>query len=476
MASAPALGAGDREFESPRPDQYYLKFEVVFVTSNSLLNRLATGAIVKSNVETLSPTRVKISVEVAFEELSSHIADAYKKLASQINVPGFRKGKVPAAMIEQRVGRAAVLDEAINSALPEFYGQAAREHSLLVIGRPVVDIKEFKDNEKLEFTVEVSVRPEVTLPDFSKITVTVDNAEVTDADLNEQIDELRARFGTLHTVERATKSGDFVTVDLTARINGEEVDGGKANDISYEVGSNRMIDGLDEALVGMSAGDVKVFTTQLVGQQEGETGDVEIKLKVVKERELPPVDDAFAKLASEFDTIEELKKDFTERLTRLKNLEQGAQARDLLVEKLLADLSIEVPDDLVLEEVNSHLEGEGRLEDAVHRAEVDKEVRDSIKSEFLLDSIVKAEDVQITEIELTDYLVRMSQRYGMGPEQFAQELQKAGQITQVIAEVTRAKALASVLGRISVEDKSGKKIVLEDLRTPQAAAAEASAE
>jgi trigger factor len=431
---------------------------------------------VKSNVETLSPTRVKISVEVAFEELSPYIADAYKKLAAQINVPGFRKGKVPAAMVEQRVGRPAILDEAINAALPEFYGQAAREHTLLVIGRPVVDIKEFKDNEKLEFTVEVSIRPEVTLPDFSKITITVDNAEVKDEDLNEQIDELRARFGTLHTVERATKSGDFVTVDLTARINGEEVDGGKANDISYEVGSNRMIDGLDEALVGMSAGDEKVFTTQLVGQKDDEKGDVEIRLKVVKERELPPVDDAFAKLASEFDTIAELKADFTERLARLKKLEQGAQARDLLVEKLLGDLTIEVPDDLVLEEVNSHLEGEGRLEDAVHRAEVDKEVRDSIKSEFLLDSIVKAEDVQITEIELTDYLVRMSQRYGMGPEQFAQELQKAGQITQVIAEVTRAKALASVLGRISVVDKAGTKIELEDLRTPQAAAAEASAE
>jgi trigger factor len=431
---------------------------------------------VKSNVETLSPTRVKISVEVAFEELSPYIAEAFKKLASQINVPGFRKGKVPAAMVEQRVGRAAVLDEAINSALPEFYGQAAREHSLLVIGRPVVDIKQFNDNEKLEFTVEVSVRPEVTLPDFSKITVTVDNAEVKEEDLNEQIDELRARFGTLHTVERATKTGDFVTVDLTARIDGAEVDGGKANDISYEVGSNRMIDGLDEALIGMSAGDTKTFTTQLVGQKDDEKGDVEIALKVVKERELPPVDDAFAKLASEFDTIAELKADFTERLTRLKKLEQGAQARDLLVEKLLNELTIEVPDDLVLEEVNSHLEGEGRLEDAVHRAEVDKEVRDGIKSEFLLDSIVKAEDVQITEIELTDYLVRMSQRYGMGPEQFAQELQKAGQITQVIAEVTRAKALASVLARISVVDKNGTKIELEELRTPAAAAAEAAAE
>ena len=430
----------------------------------------------KSTVETLSPTRVKLDVEVTFEELSPYIANSYKKLASQINVPGFRKGKVPAAMIEQRVGRAAVLDEAINEALPEFYGQAAREHSLLVIGRPTVDIKEFNDNEKLNFTVEVSIRPEVTLPDFSKITVTVDNAVVTDKDLDDQIDELRARFGTLHTVERAAKSGDFVTVDLVARIDGAEVDGGKANDISYEVGSNRMIDGLDEALIGMSAGDTKTFTSQLVGQKDDEKGDVDIALKVVKERELPPVDDAFAKLASEFDTIAELKADFTERLTRLKKLEQGGQARDLLVKKLLDDLTIEVPDDLVLEEVNAHLEGEGRQDDAVHRAEVDTEVRDSIKSEFLLDSIVKAEEVQITEIELTEYLVRMSQRYGMGPEQFAQELQKAGQITQVIAEVTRAKALASALGRINVVDQSGATVELEDLRTPAAAKAEAAAE
>ena len=427
----------------------------------------------KSNVETLSPTRVKLDVEVDFQELSPYIADAYKKLASQINIPGFRKGKVPAAMIEQRVGRAAVLDEAINEALPQFYAQAAREHSLLVIGRPEVDIKELKDNEKLHFTVEVSVRPDVTLPDFSKITVTVDTAEVKDEDLNEQIDELRARFGTLHTVERATKTGDFVTVDLTARIDGAEIDGGKANDISYEVGSNRMIDGLDEALVGMAVNETKVFTTQLVGQKDDEKGDVEIVVKAVKERELPPVDDAFAKLASEFDTIEELKKDFTERLTRVKKLEQGAQARDLLVEKLLADITIEVPDDLVLEEVNNHLEGEGRLEDDTHRAEVDKEVRDSVKSEFLLDSLVKAEEVQITEIELTEYLVRMSQRYGMAPDQFAQELQKAGQITQVIAEVTRAKALASALGRINVVDKAGAKVELEELRMPPATAAAA---
>jgi len=424
---------------------------------------------VKSTVETLSPTRVRLDVEVPYAELSDHIAAAYKKVATQVNIPGFRKGKVPAAMIDQRVGRGTVLDDAINAALPEFYGKAAREHEVLVVGRPTVDIKEFKDNDKLVFTVEVNVRPEVSLPDFSKITVTVDDVVVTDTDINEQLDELRARFGTLNSVERATVSGDFVTIDLTARIDGAEVDGGKANEISYEVGSNRMIDGLDEALVGMSAGDTKTFTTQLVGQKDDEKGDVEIVVKAVKERELPTADDSFAKLASEFDTLDALKADFAERLGRVKKMEQGAQARDLLLEKLLADLDIPVPDEIVLDEVNDHLEGEGRMEDAEHRAEVDGQVRSSIKSDFLLDAIVKTEDVQVSEIELTEYLIRMSQRYGMGPEQFAQELQKAGQISQVVAEVTRAKALATVLGRVSVVDKSGNTIELEELR-PAAAA------
>jgi trigger factor len=366
-------------------------------------------------------------------------------------------------MIDQRVGRGTVIDEAINSALPEFYGQAAREHKVAVIGRPEVDVKEFVDNDKLVFAVEVDIRPEVVLPDFSKITIEVDNVKVEDSDVDEQIESLRTRFGTLTSVEREVKMGDFATLDMTAFIDGAEVDGGQANDISYEVGSDKMIPGLDEILIGMKVGDVKQFETELVGQQEGEKGEVKATVKAVKERELPPVDDAFAKLASEFDTLAELKADFVLRLERVKKMEQGAQARDRLVEKLLADNEIPVPDNLVELEVNDHLEGEGRMEDAEHRAEVDGQVRASLKSDFLLDAIVQAEDVQITEIELTEYLVRTSQRYGMAPQQFAEELQKAGQIQQLVAEVTRAKALASVLGRITVKDASGNVIDLEAL-------------
>ena len=426
----------------------------------------------KSAVEKLSPTRVKLTIDLEFTELAPHIKDAYQSISEKIVIPGFRKGKVPQAMIDQRVGRGSVLDEAINAALPVFYSQAVREHEVLVVGRPNVDITELEDNKKVAFTVEVEVRPEIDLPDFSKISVKVDDVAVTEKDIEEQVDSLRARFGTLNTVERAIKSGDFPTLDLSARINGEEVDGGQASDISYEVGSNRMIDGLDEVLVGMSAGDKKDFETQLVGQADGEKGVVEVVVKSVKERELPAMDDAFAKLASEFDTLAELKADFATRLERVKKMEQGAQARDLLVEKLLAETEIPVPDLLVDEEVNDHLSGEGRLEDAEHRAEVDGQVRSSLKSDFLLDAIVKAEEVQVTEVELTEYLVRTSQRYGMAPEQFAQELQKAGQIQQLVAEVARAKALAGVLSRISIKDASGAAIDLEALAPKPAPAVE----
>ena len=417
----------------------------------------------KSAVEKLSPTRVKLSIEVAFDELKPHIDGAYKTLSEKINIPGFRKGKVPSAMIDQRIGRGAVLDEAINAALPTFYSQAAKENDVLVIGRPNVDITELKDNEKFSFTVEVDVRPEIELPNFSTIEITVDNVAVSEGDIDEQIQSLRTRFGTLTTVEKVVAKGDFVTIDLVATKDGQALDGGTANDLSYEVGSASMIDGLDEALVGLSTGGEKSFETSLVGMPEGEKGSVKVSVKAVKERELPPVDDAFAKLASEFETLAELKGDLTTRLTRLKQMEQGAQARDLLVEKLTSSIDIPLPAEIIEEEVNTHLEKEGRLDDAKHRAEVNDEVKATITREFLLDSIVKAESVAVNESELTEYLVRAASRYGMTPDQFIKEVSQAGQVTTMVAEVARAKALAQVLSRVQVVDKSGKKVDLEAL-------------
>ncbi len=422
----------------------------------------------KSAVESISATRVRISIDVDFNDLEPHVKRAYQSISERIVIPGFRKGKVPRAMIDQRVGRGAVLDEAINNALPEFYTQAARENDVLVVGRPTVDIKELKDNELVKFEVEVDVRPEVTLPDFSKIEISVDDVAVSDKDVEEQVEALRIRFGTLTTVEKDAASGDFVSIDLVARVDGKDVEGGTANGISYEVGSNRMIEGLDAALEGMKVDETKSFSAPLVGMQEGESGEVEVTLKAVKKRELPDLNDEFAKLASEFETLKELEADVRERLTRLKAMEQGAQARDNLLKMLLETVEIPVPENLVNDEVNDHLEKENRLEDETHRKEVTEEITRSVKGDFLLDAIVKAEEVQVSEAELTEYLIRTAARYQMTPDQFAQQITQAGQVATLMAEVARTKGLAIVLERVNVKDASGNAVDLSALAPKKA--------
>ncbi|NDE53776.1 MAG: trigger factor [Actinobacteria bacterium] len=422
----------------------------------------------KSAVETISPTRVRISIDVDFNDLEPHVKRAYQSISERIVIPGFRKGKVPRAMIDQRVGRGAVLDEAINSALPDFYTQAARENDVLVVGRPSVDIKELKDNELVKFEVEVDIRPDVKLPDFSKIEVSVDDVAVTDKDVEEQVEALRIRFGTLTTVEKDAASGDFVSIDLVARVDGKDVEGGSANGISYEVGSNRMIDGLDAALEGMKVNETKKFNAPLVGMKEGEEGEVEVTLKAVKKRELPDLNDDFAKLASEFETLKELEADVRERLKRLKAMEQGAQARDNLLKHLLDTVEIPVPENLVNDEVHDHLEKESRLEDDTHRAEVTEEITRSVRGDFLLDAIVKAEEVQVSEAELTEYLIRTAARYQMTPDQFAQQITQAGQVATLMAEVARTKGLAIVLERVKVKDASGNAVDLSALAPKKA--------
>ena len=417
----------------------------------------------KSAIEKLSPTRVRISIDADFKDLETHVETAYKSLAQQIAIPGFRKGKIPRTLIDQRVGRGTVLNEAINTALPEFYGKAARENDLMVVGRPTVDIKELKDNELVKFEVEVDIRPEITLPDFASIEIDVDDVVVSDKDVEEQIDALRVRFGTLTTIEKDAASGDFVSIDLVAKIDGKEVDGGTVNGISYEIGTNRMVDGLDAALEGMKVGEEKTFTTALMGMKEGETGEVTVTLHAVKKRELPELNDDFAKLASEFESLEQLRADARERLTRLKSMEQGAQARDKLLKHLLDTVEILVPEQLVADEVHDHLEKENRLEDEAHRTEVTEEINRSVRADFLLDTIVRAEEVQVTEAELTEYLIRASARYGMSPEQFASQLTDANQVAALMAEVARTKGLAVVLERVKIKDASGREVDLSKL-------------
>ena len=297
----------------------------------------------------------------------------------------------------------------------------------------------------------------------SDLEIKVDDVAVTEKDIDDQLESLRIRFGTLTSVEKKVESGDFVSIDLNARIEGKEVEGGAANGISYEVGSNRMIDGLDEALIGMSAGETKTFSTRLVGMKEGETGEVEVKLEAVKKRELPDLNDEFAKLSSEFDNLGDLKKDLEERLTRVKSMEQGTQSRDVLLKHLLDTIEIPVPAGLIEDEVHEHLEKESRLDDEAHRKEVTEELNQSIRADFLLDAIVKAEEVQVSEGELTEYIVRAASRYGMSPEQFAMQITQGGQISTLMAEVARTKALSIALEKVKIKDASGRPVDLSQL-------------
>lgn len=419
----------------------------------------------KSDVEKLNPTRVKLSVEVTADELAPYVDNAYKMLANQLNVPGFRRGKVPPPIIDQRVGRGAVLQEAINEGLPQMYGQAAAEAEIIPVGRPEVEITEVPDPKAggdLKFDVEVDVRPDIEIPDFSDLEVEVDNLDVTEDDVQTRLDDLRARFGTLVGVDRVAKSDDFTSIDLTAKVGGEEID--SASGLSYQIGSGTMLDGLDEALIGLSADEETTFATTLVGGEHADKeAEVTVKLNSVKERELPEVDDEFAQLASEFDTLDELMADLRTQTEKMKKYELGMQARNKLLDKLGETLDIPVPESMIDAEVEAHLSAEGKEADDEHSAEVREQAVPALRNQMLLDAIVAEEDLQVNQAELIEYLVMTAPQYGMDPQAFATAVEQADQIPQMVGEVARRKALASILEKVTIKDADGNTVDVDDL-------------
>ena len=419
--------------------------------------------MVNSTVEKLSPTRVKLHITVSPDELKPSIKHAYEHIAQDVQIPGFRKGKVPAPIIDQRIGRVAVLEHAVSEGLDTFYREAAAAHELRVLGRPSADVTTWP-NEKdfsgdLEVTVEVDVRPEFDLPSFEGTTVEVEAVEVDEAAIDEELDRLRGRFGTLVTVDRPAATGDFVELDLVATIDGNEID--RAEGVSYEVGSGELLEGIDEAIDSLTAGEDTTFRSKLVGgDHAGEEAEVSVTVKAVKERELPEADDDFAQIASEFDTIAELRDSLKERVGQQGAFTQGSAARDKLIETLLEQVEIPVPPQLIEDEVHNHLEGEGRLEDDVHRAEVAEASEKQFKTQMLLDKIAETVNVQVSQDELTQYLVQSAAQYGMAPQDFVNALQEGNQLPAMIGEVARNKALAVALGKVNVVDTNGKPVDL----------------
>ncbi|WP_412541930.1 trigger factor [Longispora sp. K20-0274] len=445
----------------------------------------------QSTVETLSPTRVKLSIEVPFAELEPSLKKAYRTLAQQISIPGFRKGKVPAAVIDQRVGRGAVLSEAVQEALPEQYMAAVQAHEVKTIGRPEIDVEELADGEPLKFTAEVDVRPELTLPDFSGISVTVDELELTDEQVDEQVNSLRDRFATLKGVDRAVANGDYVTLDLNATVDGKDVEGGSASGISHEVGSGQLLPGLDEAVVGLSADESTTFTTALVaGEYAGRDADVAVTIKGVKEKELPELDDEFAQMASEFDTLDELRDDLRTRLTRVKRMEQLMSARDKAIDALIEAVEVPAPASVVAEEVEhrkhsmleqlervgatleEYLKAEDQTEEGL-TAELTESATKAVRVQLLLDAIAEDKDVQVSDDEFGQEIVHRAQQSGVAPQQYYDQLVRAGVAGSVFGDVRRGKALAEVVENIKITDTTGAELKVDDLRGTVAAEADA---
>lgn len=418
----------------------------------------------KTNVEKLNPTRVKLTITVEPADFKPALDAAYKTVSEQVNIPGFRKGKVPQAVMDQRVGKDMIIAQAINDGMDDFYRAALAAEKLVPLATPQADILQApsaqEPDKDLKIELEVEVRPEFKLPDYKGLKVKVDALKVAKLDVDTELDALRARFGTLKTVDRPAQKGDFTSIDLTAVIDGKTID--TAKDISYEIGSGQLLDGIDEALETLTAGESSTFRSKLVGGElAGQDAEVSVTLNAVKERELPKADDEFAQLASEFDTIAELKSDIEKKLEVNLARKQILQARDLIIDDLLAKAKIPVSEEAVKREVESHLEGEGRQADDAHRKEVTEETEKNFRTQLLLDAVVEAEGVKVEDQELIEYLAFTSRNYGMDPNEFIKQVANAGQVPAFVGELARRKAVDALVAHAEIVDSKGNKVSAE---------------
>jgi trigger factor len=437
---------------------------------------------VKTDVEELSPTRVRLTVEVPFEELKPNLDHAYREVGKQVRVPGFRPGRVPPRVIDQRVGRGAVLEHAVNDAVPELYGKALQEHEMFALGQPDVEITKLDDGKELTFTAEVDVRPKFDLPDIDGLPVTVDDADVTDEQVDEYLGALRERFASLKGTDRPVEAGDYVSIDLSASVDGNPVEDAQASGLSYEVGSGSMLDGLDEALPGMSSGDTKTFRTELAGgQYAGQEADVTVTVHSVKVKELPDLDDEFAQAASEFDTLDELRGATTTQLTAMRRGSQAEQARERALDAVLGQLDLPLPETLVREETELR---ERALDDRLRRSGLDRQAyleaagtteeeldeqfgtdaRRSVKAGFVLDKLAQAEELGVDQNELSAYVTEQAYRMGVAPDRLAKELTDRGQLGSVVNDILRSKAMTLLSERAAIKDESGRTVDLTALR------------
>lgn len=445
----------------------------------------------KSTVEQLSPTRVRINVEVPFAELEPDFQRAYKELAKQVRLPGFRPGKAPAKLLEARIGREAMLDQIVNDALPSRYGQAVAESDVQPLGRPNIEVTKKEYGQDLQFTAEVDIRPKISLPDLSALTVSVDPIEIGEDDVDAELQSLRTRFGTLTAVDRPVAVGDVVSIDLSATVDGEDIPNAAAEGLSHEVGSGRLIAGLDDAVVGLSADESRVFTAKLAaGEHAGQEAQVTVTVRSVKERELPEPDDEFAQLASEFDSIDELRASLSDQVRQAKRAQQAEQIRNATIDALLEQVDVPLPESYVQAQFDSVLHSalsglnhdEARfnellVEQGSSRAAFDAEARTAsekdVKRQLLLDALADELQVQVGQDDLTERLVTTSRQYGIESQQLFGYLQERNQLPTMFADVRRELAIRAAVEAATVTDSDGNTIDTSEFFGKRVSAGEA---
>ena len=401
----------------------------------------------KISVRNLEPTKVKLTVTVEPEELTPYLDAARKEIAKQVNVPGFRKGHVPGKIIDQRIGFAAVAGEAVNDAVPELYSKALDEKKIRPMAQPEFDVQDVpqsaNDETKLKFTATVERRPDIELPEIDGLEIAISKPEVKDEDVDKRLETLRQRFGTLVGVDRPAAKGDFANIDLTAEIDGETVDSQEG--VSYELGSNTMLDGLDEALDGLSAGEETTFEGTLeAGEHEGQKATVKVKVNSVKAEELPELNDEFASEASEFDTLDELKADIRKAAAQDAEGRQATEARDAFIAKLQEGLEIPVPKSVKANMVEEQLKGmtpDPEKATKEQKAQAEETVEKDLRDQMVLDALAEKLDVQVSQSDVFNFLASIAQQYGMDPNNFIQAIIKNGQLGSAVQEVGRSKGL-----------------------------------
>ena len=379
-------------------------------------------------------------------------------------------------MIDRRVGRDVVLSQAVNDAMPDLYAKAVAEGDISALGQPDVEITSLDDGKALNFTVEVDIRPKFELPDLASLAVTVDDTQVTPDEVAEYLGNLQERFASLKAVQRPVQTDDYVSIDLSASVDGEPVEDAQASGLSYQVGSQSLLDGLDDALVGMSAGESTTFRTELAGGEfAGREADVTVSVHSVMVKEVPGLDDDFAQLASEFDTLGELRANTRDQLERMKATQQVIQARDRALDALIDKVDIPLPEGVVAEEVTQNRDSleqqlqragatlEGYLEMANQTeeqfdADLEQRARRAVKISLVLDQLAREEELSVDQAELSAYVTRQAEQMGVAPERLAKQLADDGRLSFAAAEVLRGKAMNLIAERVKVTDPAGHEV------------------